>query len=129
MFADRSLSAVARLVREHDRDRFLTALFAPPERREDLFALYAFNLEVAKTAEVVSEAMIGRIRLQWWREAIDEIYGGKTRAHAVVGPLAATIERHNLPRGPFERLLPAGWHDYRALHGQDHVGAGQLFHR
>ena len=51
-------------VRQHDRDRYLTALFAPPARRPGLFALYAFNLEVAKVREAVSEPMLGHIRLQ-----------------------------------------------------------------
>jgi phytoene synthase len=103
--ASTRLSTCADQVRRQDRDRYLTALFAPAERREDLFALYAFNLEVAKTAEVVSEAMVGRIRLQWWREAVDEIYGGRPRAHAVVEPLAQVVDRHGLPRAPFDRLL------------------------
>ena len=82
------LSYCARHVRAQDRDRYLTALFAPGERREDLFALYAFNLEVAKTAEVVSETMIGRVRLQWWRDCLEETYAGRPRHHAVAGPLA-----------------------------------------
>jgi phytoene/squalene synthetase len=56
--ASTRLSICADQVRRQDRDRYLTALFAPAERREDLFALYAFNLEVAKTAEVVSEAIM-----------------------------------------------------------------------
>jgi len=101
------LSTCADQVRRQDRDRYLTALFAPVECREDLFALYAFNLEVAKTAEVVSEAMVGRIRLQWWREAIEEIYQGRPRAHAVVEPLARAVRRHGLPRAPFDRLIDA----------------------
>ncbi len=101
------LSTCADQVRRQDRDRYLTTLFAPAERREDLFALYAFNLEVAKRAEVVSEAMVGRIRLQWWREAVDEIYGGRPRAHAVVEPLAQVVDRHGLPRAPFDRLIDA----------------------
>ena len=84
--ASTRLSACAEQVRRQDRERYLTALFAPAERREDLFALYTFNHEVAKTAEVVSEAMVGRIRLQWWREAIAEIYDGRPRAHGVVVP-------------------------------------------
>jgi phytoene synthase len=105
--ASTRLSTCADQVRRQDRDRYLTALFVPAERREDLFALYAFNLEVAKTAEVVSEAMVGRIRLQWWREAIDEIYGGRPRAHAVVEPLVRAVERRGLPRAPFDRLIDA----------------------
>jgi len=101
------LSYCADSVRRQDRDRYLTALFAPADRREDLFALYAFNLEVAKTAEVVSETMLGQIRLQWWREAIDEVYRGGPRAHAVVEPLARAVERRDLPRAPFDRLIDA----------------------
>ena len=94
-------------VRRHDRDRYLTCLFAPADRREALFALYAFNLEVAKTAEIVSEPTIGRIRLQWWREAIDNIYAGTPAEHQVVAPLHAAIVGHGLPREPFERLIDA----------------------
>lgn len=103
-----SLTPVARLVRRHDRDRFLTVLFAPGEHRQSLFALYAFNHEVAKTREVVSEAALGRIRLQWWRESIAGIYAGETpRRHEVVEPLAAAVRRHSLPRASFEHLIDA----------------------
>jgi hypothetical protein len=47
-------SELARLVRRHDRDRFLTVLFAPLPHRAALLALYAFNYEIARTREVVS---------------------------------------------------------------------------
>lgn len=98
-------------LRALDRDRFLTALFAPPAVRADLLALYAFNLEVARIPELVSEPMIGEIRLAWWREAIGEIYEGRTRRHEVVEALAAAIPRHNLPRDLFDRLIDARAHD------------------
>ncbi|WP_119165492.1 phytoene/squalene synthase family protein [Algihabitans albus] len=103
-----ALSYCAQEVRTRDRDRFLACLFAPAERREALFALYAFNLEVAKTAELVSEPTLGQIRLQWWREALDQIYlGGPVREHQVVEPLAAAIRDRGLERAAFERLLEA----------------------
>ncbi len=102
------LSPMARLVRRHDRDRFLTALFAPAQARESLYALYAFNYEVAKTRESVRETMLGRIRLQWWREAIAAIYGGApVRRHEVTEPLAAAIAAHGLSRRHFEALIDA----------------------
>jgi phytoene synthase len=108
MAAETDLTPVARLVRRHDRDRFVTALFAPAERRQDLFALYAFNYEVAKTREVVTEPMLGRIRLQWWRDSIDAIYAGRpVRRHEVVEPLAETIRRRDLTRYHFDRLIDA----------------------
>src|SRR5271156_3271915 len=81
------LSPVGALVRRHDRDRFQTALFAPAARREALFALYAFNYEIARVRESVREPMLGQIRLQWWREAIDAAYAGAaSRRHEVAGP-------------------------------------------
>jgi phytoene synthase len=101
------LSYCAREVRRLDRDRYLATLFAPAEAREDLFALYAFNLEVARTAELVSEPMIGRIRLQWWRDCLEEIYDGRGRRHAVATPLAGAIRRRGLDRAEFDRLLEA----------------------
>lgn len=98
-------SYCAELVRRDDSDRYLTALFAPAPRREKLFALYAFNAEVARSREAVSEPMLGRIRLQWWRDAIAECYAGRPRRHQVVEPLAAAIDAHDLPRPLFDRLL------------------------
>lgn len=103
--AREALSYCADQVRRYDRDRFLTALFAPADAREDLFALYAFNLEVAKIRETVTEPMLGRIRLQWWRETLAGIAQGVVRPHAVAEPLAAAIHRHQLPLGPFETLI------------------------
>jgi len=103
-----AVSDLAATIRRYDRERYLTALFAPADRRGDLLALYAFNLEVAKTREVVREPMLGQIRLQWWRDALDEIFSGQSaRRHETVGPLAEAIRRRNLPREPFERLLAA----------------------
>ena len=102
------LSALAKIVKETDYDRFLTTLFAGPDKREDLYALYAFNQEIAKTREVVSETTLGLIRLTWWREALDEIYEGKNpRKHEVVEPLAETIKKYNLPKQDFETLIYA----------------------
>lgn len=75
-------------VRRHDRERWLTALFAPEPARRRLMALYAFNLEVARARESVSQPTLGLMRLQWWRDALDGIAAGTPRAHPVVQALA-----------------------------------------
>ena len=94
------------LVRRHDHDRFLVSLLAPADRRADLWALLAFNLEIARVREAVSQPIIGQIRLQWWRDAIDEIYTGKlVRRHEVVDPLAVAIAKHRLTRTHFDTLI------------------------
>jgi len=85
-------SPLADALRRHDRDRYLSALFVPADRRGAAIALYVFNHEIAKTREVVTEPLLGQIRLQWWREAIGEAYaGGAIRPHEVMTPLAGAI--------------------------------------
>jgi NADH dehydrogenase [ubiquinone] 1 alpha subcomplex assembly factor 6 len=82
-------------VRQGDRDRYLALLFSPSESRGGLAAVAAFNLELARAASELSESMLGLVRLQWWREAVEEIrVGAATRRHPVVEALsAATRER------------------------------------
>jgi len=93
--------------RIHDRDRYLATLFAPENVRRDLLALLAFNSEIAKIPGLVSEPLLGQIRLQWWREAIDGIYRDTPRDHPVVRALFKLIERRQLPRSDFDRLIDA----------------------
>lgn len=107
MTSPEPLSFCGDTVRRQDNDRYLTALFAPPAEREALFALYAFNHEIAKTREVVSEPLLGQIRLQWWRDAVTELYEGSPRRHEVIQPLAVAVADHGLERACFERLIDA----------------------
>lgn len=103
-----SLTYSGNIVRQQDSDRFLLSLMAPARCRAALWALFAFNYEIAKTREVVTETQIGLIRLQWWREAISEIYEGQTlREHEIVKALARAIHDYNLPRPLFENLIYA----------------------
>ena len=76
-------------VRKGDYDRFLAVLFAPVAHRPVLVALIAFNLEIARIRDLVSEPMLGQIRLQWWHEACSEAFASKPRRHDVLEGLAA----------------------------------------
>jgi 15-cis-phytoene synthase len=113
-----SVSACADLVERGDPDRFLSAMTAAPDDRAALFVLYAFNLEVARAPWVTKEAMIAEMRLQWWADAIEEIYaGGTVRQHEVVTPLAALIADKGLDRGAFDALIEARrWDIYQEPH-------------
>jgi phytoene synthase len=92
------------LVRAADKDRFLATLFAPAEHRGALFALYAFNLEVARVREVVRDPLAGEIRLQWWSDVLHGADRGEVEAHPVAAALRATIARYALPVARFEAL-------------------------
>ena len=95
-------------MRRHDHDRFQTALFAPVARREALFALYAFNYEIARVRESVTQPILGQMRLQWWRENIAAAFAGApVRHHPVVEALTMTIRDLALSRDHFERMIDA----------------------
>ncbi len=80
------------LVRRVDPDRWLASRFiADLAARADVIALYAFNYELARVAGGVSNALMGEIRLTWWREAMEEIAAGKPpRKHPNVEAIAAS---------------------------------------
>jgi phytoene synthase len=78
------------LVHSADPDRRLSSLFAAPDIRTRLETLYAFNHEIARIEESVSEGLIGEMRLTWWRDAVIDLYAdpSKPRRHDVIEALA-----------------------------------------
>ncbi len=93
-------------VKRHDADRWLAARFAPADGRRRLMALYAFNHELARAAEVASEPMIAAIRLAWWREALAEAYERPhaARRHETVLAMAARLGDPAGPRPSYAAL-------------------------
>lgn len=95
------------LVREGDPDRYWASLFAPTDKRPFLHALYAFSFEIARVRDSVREAMVGEIRLQWWRDALQGEARGDVRANPVAAALDDTIVRFRLPRQALVDLIDA----------------------
>lgn len=95
------------LVRRGDKDRYLTTLFAPADRRPALQALYAFNIEVARVRDLVSDPLPGEMRLQWWRDALAGCGHGEVGRHPVAAAVIETIDRFDLPVDPFLDLVEA----------------------
>ena len=132
------LSYCAEEVRRQDWERFICALFAPLAAREPLFALLAFNQEIAKTRESVSEPILGEMRLQWWRDALDRVYEGEPdgpqTGHYVLDALTDAIRTHHLPRESFDMLIdgrsrdldPEPMRDVGALTNYAEATSGQL---
>ena len=87
------LVACAELVKRGDNPRFMAVMAAPLRARPLLFALFAFNLEVARAPWMTQQPMISEMRLQWWCDALDEIIEQKAvRQHQVMTPLAALLD-------------------------------------
>ncbi|HSI40082.1 MAG TPA: phytoene/squalene synthase family protein [Xanthobacteraceae bacterium] len=95
------------LVRRLDRDRYIADLFAPTPARDALFALHAFNAEIARVRDAVTNPLAGEVRLQWWSDALIGDARGDVRANPVAGALLDAVEAHRLPRQTFFALLDA----------------------
>jgi phytoene synthase len=95
------------VVRRHDKDRYLASLFIPDEKRPHIWALYAFNYEIARIREITSAPAAGEVRLQWWVEMIEAIYSGSATGHPLAGPLSDAIEQGELPKSAFLNTLEA----------------------
>lgn len=100
------------LVRRVDPDRWLASRFiADPKARADVIALYAFNYELARVAGGVSNALMGEIRLTWWREAMEEIAAGRPpRRH----PTAEAVAAAGYPFGALAEMAEARMADLDA---------------
>ena len=129
-------AAVRAIAREGDPDRYLSALFAPSDAREGLFALYAFNAELARIAEQVTEPELGEIRLQWWRDALDHAAAGESTGHPVIDALGEIMLERGVSREDLGRLIDARQFDVSvklmpdrdALDAYLAETAGALFH-
>jgi phytoene synthase len=100
-------TAAEALVSAGDRDRFLAALFAPEATRKRLLALYAFNLEIARVREIVSDPMPGEVRFQWWRDVLLGTARGEAQANPIARALLETIAACRLPVKALTDLIEA----------------------
>ena len=110
---------LAQSVRAADPDRYFSALFAPAPLRPHLFALYAFNHEVARIAETVREPMLGAIRLEWWRETAEQAARGQPRNHDVAKGLASLFAAHKVEPAVLEGIVAARAFDASAERSAD----------
>ena len=97
----------ATLVREHDFARYASTLFVRPEKRRALLALYAFNLDIARIPDQVSQPLPGEIRLQWWTDLLEGLDHGGVEGHPVAAELLRAIRDDGMPTGPLLRLIEA----------------------
>jgi phytoene synthase len=102
-----AIAHVTELVRTLDRDRYVADLFAPAERRNALFALHAFNIEVSRVREAITNPMAGEVRLQWWNDALIGEARGDVAANPVAAALLDAITTYHLPKEALFALVDA----------------------
>jgi 15-cis-phytoene synthase len=93
------------LVRAHDFARYAATLFAPVAQRRALLALYAFNVEISRVREQVSQPLPGEIRMQWWTDMLAGASHGGVEGNPVAAELLLAIRTHRLPVERLSRLI------------------------
>ncbi|WP_322517120.1 phytoene/squalene synthase family protein [Rhodopseudomonas palustris] len=104
---DASAAFCAELVRSHDFDRYAATLFVEPPRRRALLALYAFNVEIVRVRDQVSQPLPGEIRLQWWTDTLAGTAHGGIEGNPVAAELLRAIGQHGLPVAALAQLIEA----------------------
>ncbi|WP_448043608.1 phytoene/squalene synthase family protein [Bradyrhizobium liaoningense] len=99
-----SVAFCADLVRSHDFPRYAATLFAPVAERRALLALYAFNVEIVRVRDQVSQPLPGEIRLQWWTDMLSGHVHGSAEGNPVAAELLCAIRDFNLPVEPLSLL-------------------------
>lgn len=103
-----TIEACAAQVAKGDPDRFTALRAAPVPVQQVMWPILALNLEVARAPWVASEPMIAEMRMQWWRDVLEEIATGKPpRAHEVAAPLHAVLAGQDAAIAHLDRLIAA----------------------
>ena len=125
------------LVQNRDRESYLCGLLMPQASRRPYFAIRAFNVELASIKDGSVSRKVGgaqfeesgasmaiKIRMQWWRDALNSIYEDPSQDgvskqgstddlanscwnNPVVRVLDYAVHESNLTRRFLERLLEA----------------------
>jgi phytoene synthase len=100
-----SAAFCAEQVRTHDFERYASTLFVDSDRRRALLALYAFNVEISRVREQVSQPLPGEIRLQWWTDMLAGAGHGGVEGNPVAAELLLVIRAYGLPVERLSRLI------------------------
>ncbi len=92
-------------MRGHDFARYASTLFLPAPQRRALLALYAFNVEISRVHEQVSQPLPGEMRLQWWTDMLAGAGHGGVEGNPVAAELLLAIRTWRLPVERLSRLV------------------------
>ncbi|KAF7314454.1 hypothetical protein MKEN_00918200 [Mycena kentingensis (nom. inval.)] len=95
------------LVRKHDYHSFLIGKFWTGRMQQAYFAIKAFSTELAMIQDSVSNPTIGAMRIQFWRDAVRDIYANKPPRHPIAIALHQAIEMAELPAYYLKRIVDA----------------------
>ncbi|MEC8621952.1 MAG: squalene/phytoene synthase family protein, partial [Pseudomonadota bacterium] len=93
--------------KKEEPERYFISLFAPKTVQASLWSIFAFNSELSKIKNSVTEPMIGRIRLQWWRESLEKLEENNSRGHYILEALQTLLVQKIIQLSDLMSLIDA----------------------
>lgn len=101
-----SLAYTRRLSGAHYENFHVVSFLLPKRLHQDFFNIYAYCRWADDLGDELGSAEYALEMLAWWRGQLDAMYAGETR-HPVFVALKGTVDKHAIPREPFEHLIRA----------------------
>ncbi|MFL6416165.1 MAG: squalene synthase HpnC [Bryobacteraceae bacterium] len=99
--------AYTRWLATHHYENFqVVSYLLPKALHQDFYNVYAFCRWADDLGDEIGDPAESLRLLAWWRRELQAMYGGEA-AHPVFIALRDTVNRHNIPVEPFERLIHA----------------------
>lgn len=99
----------AELARRRGKNFYYSFLCLPPEQRAAMCAVYAFF----RLCDDISDDghADGAVRMQRWRQALDQALAGECSGHPVLPAFAETVRRFRIPARYFHELIDGAERD------------------
>ena len=94
-----------RIARSAKSSFYLAFFGLPREKRNALFALYAFMRLIDNVSDELGDLGVKRRGLARWRKMLDDAISGDTSGHAILPALADSIARFKIPTRYFHDLI------------------------
>jgi squalene synthase HpnC len=94
------------LATHHYENFNVVSFLLPKELHQDFYNVYAFCRWADDLGDEIGDCQESLRLLAWWRSELQAMYRGEA-AHPVFVALRGTIERHDIPAEPFDRLIRA----------------------
>ncbi|MCJ1366712.1 hypothetical protein MMC16_005842 [Acarospora aff. strigata] len=92
------------LLQKYDSPSYTLQTFIPPTARDAYLSIRAFNIDIARVADSVSNPTIGAMRMQFWRDNINKAFAGTPPKQPIAVLLAHALEDLALRTGGKGRL-------------------------
>lgn len=110
---DQALSYTRWLATHHYENFHVVSFLLPKHLHQDFYNVYAFCRWSDDLGDEIGDPAESLRLLAWWRGLLHQLFDGQSAAHPVFVALRGTIERHGLPREPFDNLITAFEQDQR----------------